>query len=53
MLIALIIAIFGALIYGFAGNPKAQQLGFVMYAVGLFWCVALIARSGGIALHLP
>jgi hypothetical protein len=45
MWIPVAVALAGALIYGFAGNSKAQELGRLAFAVGLFWTLALFAQG--------
>lgn len=39
----------GVLIYGFAGNPKLQEIGRIMFAFGLL--VTLMEFAAGHALH--
>jgi len=42
-------AIAGALIYGFASNPKLAEIGRLMYAAGILWLVYLL---GGVSIHI-
>jgi hypothetical protein len=48
ILIPLCIAIFGALVYGFAANPKLAEIGRLLFFVGSFWTVHIL---GGRQLH--
>jgi len=41
----LLIAVLGALVYAFAANPKLQNMGLVLFAVGIFWTVELLTGS--------
>lgn len=46
-----LVCIAGALVYGFAGNVKAQELGKLAYFAGLL--VSLFLFAHGNAVHIP
>lgn len=50
ILYPLVVAILGLLVYLLAANPKAQEIGRIMFFCGLFWLVAMFS---GRTLHLP
>lgn len=39
----LVLAVVGVLVYGFAGNAKAREVGRIAFFVGLFWVAARLA----------
>lgn len=43
VLIPILVALVGALVYGLSANSKVAQLGYGAYQVGLFWTVAEFA----------
>lgn len=48
MLIAvwpLVIAVVGALVYALSSNPKAAELGRLIFFCGFFWLVYTLAKS--------
>jgi len=45
------IALLGALLYGFAGNQKAAELGRLLFFVGVWWTVYALS-AGGSRLHV-
>jgi hypothetical protein len=45
--IPLILAIVGALIYGFAGHPKAANLGLWIFVCSFFWVVGQLTTGHG------
>lgn len=46
ILIPILAALIGALVYGFASNGKLAEMGRITFAVGTFWTVAeLVGHS--------
>ncbi len=50
MILPLLVAVIGVLIYALASNDKVSQIGKIAYAVGLFWVVYHAARQ---VIHFP
>ena len=44
VLVPLLAAVVGALIYAFAVNPKLSEIGRLLLFTGLFWCVYALLR---------
>lgn len=44
-----LVALAGALVYGFGGNAKAQELGRICFFVGTLWAVYVLSAG---ALHI-
>lgn len=49
MLIAVLVMILGLILYGIPANPKVNEVGRIMFQVGLFFSLAL---AGGQVLKL-
>lgn len=43
--LAPLVAVLGAALYGFAGNPKASELGRIMFFAGLLATLLIFAGS--------
>lgn len=43
-LIPLAVAMLGVLIYALASNPKSVEIGRILFFVGAFWLVAILAH---------
>lgn len=41
-----LIALVGALLYGFAANGKAAEIGRILFFVGALWAVYALAGAG-------
>jgi hypothetical protein len=48
-IVAAIVAVVGALIYGFATNPKLAEIGRILFFCGVF---ALVLMNAGKVVHL-
>lgn len=46
-----LVALLGALTYGFGANPKTQELGRIAFFCGLLTTLLILGR--GAAFHLP
>lgn len=44
ILLPLLVAVAGALVYAFATNPKLVQIGLVLFQVGALWTVYVLSR---------
>jgi hypothetical protein len=44
-IIPLLVAIAGALIYAFAANPKAAEIGRILFFCGVFFVTMVVARE--------
>jgi hypothetical protein len=48
-MIACIIAVtLGGAVYGFIGNGQGRELGRIVFAVGVFWLLSLLAHGGSL-----
>jgi len=43
--IMFVLVVLGALVYGFAGNGKAQELGRILFFCALFWLLQSVTQG--------
>lgn len=44
IIVPLLVAVLGALMYALAGNPKLAEIGRILFFCGAFWLVELFAH---------
>lgn len=45
LVVPVLVALLGALVYALSANPKAAELGRLAYFVGLMWSVYIVAHD--------
>lgn len=45
IVVPLLVAVAGVLLYALAANPKLAEIGRILFAVGAFWTLAIVSSA--------